>query len=286
MTSPSTVSAVVYSRNEADLLAACLPRLADFDEVLVCDMGSTDGTVQAAQEWGARVVPVPDAPVVEEVRQLGLDAATSDWVLFVDADELLPPGYRATLQPVLDGPADVVAVRLPYDNEAFGRPLWFSLQGSAKFALLRRGRARYAEPALAHVPPQLDGRGIDAPATVPAIAHLNFRTVEQTTEKVLRYAANHPDRFPVIDGPVALLRELVRSTVFSGVWRDGRAGFAVASLHTFGQLYASLLRQERAGELAADLPAAQTRRLRVATAAQRGLVQARDGAARVVRGRR
>ncbi len=286
MTPPRTVSAVVYSRNEADLLAACLPRLADFDEVLVCDMGSTDGTRQVAQDWGARVVPVPDAPVVEEVRQRGLEAATCDWVLFVDADELLPRGYRAALAPVLDGPDDVVAVRLRYDNEAFGRPLRYSLQGSAKYALLRRGRARYAEPALAHVPPQLDGRGVDAPPAVPPIAHLNFRTVEQTTEKVLRYAANHPDRLPPVDGPLSLLRELVRSTVVSGVWRDGRAGFAVAALHTFGQLYASLLRQEQAGELTQDLPATQTRWLRAATATQRGLVAARDGAARVVRGRR
>ncbi|MBD3779740.1 MAG: glycosyltransferase [Micrococcales bacterium] len=284
MTSPGTVSAVVYSRDEADLLRDCLPRLAGFDEVLVCDMGSRDDTSAVAAEHGARVVPVPDAPVVEQVRQLGLDAATSDWVLFVDADEHLPAGFRAALQPVLDGPDDVAGVRLRYDNVAFGRLLEHSLRGSAKFALLRRGRAHYAEPALAHVPPVLDGRGIDAPESVPAIAHLNFRSVGQTTEKILRYAANNPGRFTRLDDPVALLRELLRSTVYSGVWRDGRAGFAVAALHTFGHLYGSLLEDERTGRLTQDVPRRRTRLLGAVEGVQRAAVGVRDGVRGAARG--
>jgi len=285
MTPPSTVSAVVYSRNEADQLRDCLPLLASFDEVLVCDMASTDDTREVAAAHGARVVPVPDAPVVEEVRQRGLDAATSDWVLFVDADEHLPAGFRAALQPVLDRP-DLAGVRLRYDNVAYGRMLEHSLQGSAKYALLRRGRAHYAEPALAHVPPVLDGPGIDAPDAVPAIAHLNFRSVGQTTEKVLRYAANNPGRFTRLDDPVRLVRELLRSTVFSGAWRDGRAGFAVAALHTFGHLYGSLLEAERAGTLTQDLPARDTRLLGAAEGVQRAGVGARDRVRRAGRGRR
>lgn len=275
MTSRSSVSAVVYSRNEAELLRACLPLLTGFDEVLVCDMGSTDDTVTVAAEHGARVLPVPDAPVVEQVRQRGLDAATGDWVLFVDADEHLPAGFRATLHPLIDDP-ELAGVRLRYDNSAFGRMLRHSLQGSAKYALLRRGRARYAEPALAHVPPVFDGPVADAPDSVPPIAHLNFRGIAQTQEKVLRYAANHPDRLARIDDPVSLLRELARTTVFSGAWRDGRAGFAVAALHTFGQLSGSLIAAERDGSLRTDLPPRRTRVLAAAEFAQHALVSTRD----------
>ncbi len=286
MTPPATVSAVVYSLDEAELLPDCLARLTDFDEIVVCDMQSTDTTVQVAQASGARVVTVPRAPVVEQVRQLGLDAATSDWVLFVDADELLPAGYRAALQPVLDGPADVAAVRLRYDNEAFGRMLEHSLQGSAKYALLRRGKVAYATPARVHEPPTFDGRGIDAPQTVPTIAHRNFRSVTQTTEKILRYAQDNPTRLAPLDDPLALVRELLRATVFSGAWRDGRAGFAVAALHVFGQLSGSLLAAERSGLLAEDLPRRTTRLLSALTDAQRTVVGARGAVAGLVRGRR
>jgi hypothetical protein len=283
MTPPTTVSAVVYSRNEADLLRDCLPLLAGFDEVVVCDMGSTDDTVAVAAAHGARVVPVPDAPVVEQVRQLGLDAATSDWVLFVDADELVPAGFRAALAPVLDGAGDAAGVLVRYDNVAFGRMLEHSLRGSAKYALLRRGRARYAEPALAHVPPVLDGRALPAPPGLPPLHHLNFRSVAQTTEKIVRYADNNPGRFTRLDDPVLLLREVLRSTVFSGAWRDGRAGFAVAALHTFGHLYGSLLEAERSGTLTQDLPARTTRLLGAVAAGQRAAVRARDGVRRLAR---
>lgn len=273
MTSHSSVSAVVYSRNEADLLRDCLPLLTGFDEVLVCDMGSTDDTVAVATQHGARIVTVPDAPVVEEVRQLGLDAATSDWVLFVDADEHLPTGFRSTIQPLLDDPT-LTGVKLRYDNSAFGRMLRHSLQGSAKYALLRRGSAHYAVPALAHVPPRFEGAVTDAPPEVPAIAHLNFRGIAQTQEKVLRYAANNPDRLARIDDPISLLRELARTTVFSGAWRDGRAGFAVAALHTMGQLSGSLLAAERDGTLTTDVP--RRRVLSALEGSQRTLVAARD----------
>lgn len=274
---PRTLSAVVYSRDEADLLRECLPRLTGFDEVLVCDMASTDDTARVAAQHDARLVTVPDAPVVEQVRQAGLDAATGDWVLFVDADEHLPGGYATTLRHLLaELDDDVVAVRLRYDNTAFGRLLRYSLQGSAKYALLRRDRARYPEPALAHEPPLLDGHGVDAPPEVPPITHLNFRAVDQTTEKVVRYALNNPNRAARIDGPLALLREIARTTVFSGAWRDGRAGFAVAALHTFGTLVGSLVQDERAHLLVQDLPARTTRTLAVMTTAHRTLVSARD----------
>jgi len=279
----STVSAVVYSRNEADLLPDCLAAVQDFDEVLVCDMQSTDATRAVAESFGARVVPVPDAPVVEEVRQLGLEASTSDWVLFVDADEHLPAGFRDAVQTVIDGEPTLAAVRLRYANVAFGVPLEHTLQGSAKYALVRVGRTRYDVPARAHVPPHFDGGVVDAPESVPEIPHLNFRTVEQSVEKILRYAANVPARDSRVDGPFALVRELARTTVFSGVWRDGRAGFAVVALHVFGRFYSNLLAAEEAGELDDRFGRETERRLGFAAGTHRALLGIRDLARRLAR---
>ena len=275
MTSPVSVSAVVFSRNEADLLRDCLPRLTGFDRVLVCDMASTDDTVRVAHEHGAEVIAVPDVPVAEQVRQQALDALDTDWVLFVDADEHLPTGYRATLDPVIADPG-IAGVRLRYDNVAFGRLLRHSLQGSAKYALVHRTRTRYSATVPAHRPPEFDGPAIDAPATVPPILHLNFRSIDQTQEKVLRYAASRADTTVRIDDPIALLREFARTTVFSGVWRDGRAGFAVAALHTVGQLSGSLIAAEHDGTLLADLPRRRTRLLGAIESTQRAAVRTRD----------
>ncbi|NNC11869.1 glycosyltransferase [Planctomonas sp. JC2975] len=279
-----TVAAVVYSRNEADLLPPCLAALTGFDEVIVCDMQSTDDTVGVAERAGARVVEVPDARVIEEVRQRGLDAAGTSWVMFVDADEILPPGFSAHVRRMIasadsDG---TVAYRLPYANVAFGRPLHSTLVGSAKYSLMSRSGVRFPTPGRAHVPPDFDGPVKDAPPSVPQILHLNFRGAEQTVEKTLRYSPDVAGESSLLT-PTGLIRALLRATVFSRVWADGYAGVAVATATVFGRWYAALLRAERAGILGDDLPARELRRLSSASRWQEAAIRSRETVRSVTR---
>lgn len=289
LTYPSnvTVSAVVYSRNEARLLQPCLDALTGFDEVLVCDMESSDDTVEVARAVGARIVDVPDARVIEEVRQLGLDAAQSDWVLFIDADEILPARFADHVRAMIasaerDG---TVAFRLRYTNVAFDRELQHTLMGSAKFSLMRRRAAYYAHPRRAHRPPQFDGPVRDAPPTTPPILHLNFRSVEQMVEKTLRYAPDLPADDKLLK-PTGLVRELLRETVFSGTWRDGYAGTAVATSSVVGRWYGALLAAQQRELLTSDHPPAELRRVAALTRAHAASIRLRDGFGRILRGHR
>lgn len=269
-----TIAFVVYSRNEADLLEGCLERAAGFDEVIVCDMQSTDATAQVAAHFGAHRVPVPDARVIESVRQHGLDAATATWVLFVDADERLPEDFAALARDFLRHVDGVSAVRLRYRNVAFGVELRHTLAGMRKTALLERSSTTFPPVGRAHVPPIVVGRVVDAPAEVPPILHLNFRTMDQTAEKYLRYA--HDLQAPaILATPLGALRALARATVFSGTWRDGRAGFAVSFLDAVGFVYAALLDAERRGDLAAPFDQRTSRTLRLFTGVYRALTASR-----------
>ncbi|MHA7985501.1 glycosyltransferase [Rathayibacter sp. CAU 1779] len=272
-----TVAAVVYSRNEADLLAPCLAAVTGFDEVVVCDMQSSDDTVSVARRAGARVVEVPDARVIEEVRQRGLDAVGTSWVLFVDADEILPPGFSEHVRRMIASAASdgTVAYRLPYANVAFGRQLHSTLVGSAKYSLLSRSGTHYPALGRAHVPPDFDGPIKDAPASVPQILHLNFRGAEQTVEKTLRYSPDVAGE-PSLLTPTGLIRALLRATVFSPVWADGYAGVAVATATVFGRWYAAFLKAERSGILADDLPARELRRVATVSRWQKAAIRSRD----------
>lgn len=250
-------------------------------------MQSTDDTVDIARAVGARIVDVPDARVIEEVRQLGLDAAQSDWVLFVDADEILPRGFSDQVRSLIasaerDG---TVAFRLRYSNVAFGRTLQHTLRGSAKFSLMLKRAAFYDYPRRAHRPPQFDGPVRDAPPTTPSILHLNFRTVEQMVEKTLRYASDGPADDNLLK-PTGLLRELLRATVFSGTWRDGYAGTAVATASVVGRWYSALLAAQQRELLTSDLPAAELRRVTALTRAHDAWIRLRDDFRRILRGRR
>lgn len=239
------LSAVTFSRNEAYLLPACLSRLTEFDEILVCDMQSSDTTVAVATSCGARVVTVPFAPVIELVRQQAIDAVDTEWVLFVDADEHVPPGWRASLA-LADIPPEIAGVRLRYDNVGFGVPLAYTLKGSAKYALLRSDLTHY-EDGRAHTPPRFTGPVIDAPPSVPSILHLNFRDVRQSVEKTLRYADSDPRGVELFANPLQFAREVVRDVVAGGAWRDGRAGVTVVTMSAFGRFYAAALEWERRG---------------------------------------
>lgn len=85
-----TVSAALIVLNEEEHLANCLGSVAHLvDEVVVVDTGSTEGTVEIAESFGARVLHFQWIDDFSAARNFGLDACRADWVLYIDADEKL-----------------------------------------------------------------------------------------------------------------------------------------------------------------------------------------------------
>jgi hypothetical protein len=115
---------------------------------------------------------------------------------------------------------------------------------------------------------------------VPPILHFNFRGVEQMTEKTLRYAKGSEGDLDLLK-PTGLLRELMRSTIFSGSWGDGYAGTAVTTSAVVGRWYGALLAAERRDLLAADLPPVERRRLKTMRGVHAVLRRWRDGLKRL-----
>jgi len=83
------ISAVVLAKDEARGIEACISRLAAFDEVVVVDSYSTDGTPELAKAAGARVVQFAWDGQYPKKKQWSLDHGElrNDWVLLLDADE-------------------------------------------------------------------------------------------------------------------------------------------------------------------------------------------------------
>jgi len=86
------ISVVVLSHNEAGNLPRCLRALRSCAEVVVVDDGSTDDSQRLASESGARVVEHPFVSFADQ-RNWAMESAglQQDWVLHLDADEVLPP---------------------------------------------------------------------------------------------------------------------------------------------------------------------------------------------------
>ncbi len=85
-----TLSLCMIVKDEEEMLPACLAAAAPaVDEIVVVDTGSSDATVEIARAHGARVIEQPWNGSFAEARNVSLEAATGDWLLYLDADEVL-----------------------------------------------------------------------------------------------------------------------------------------------------------------------------------------------------
>ena len=93
------MAVVLATHNEATNIERCLKAIqALADEVIVVDGASTDATVQLAKQRGAKVIETTNKPIFHINKQLAIEAAQSDWILQLDADEVVD----ATLLKAID----------------------------------------------------------------------------------------------------------------------------------------------------------------------------------------
>ncbi|MBS0321899.1 MAG: glycosyltransferase [Proteobacteria bacterium] len=82
------LSAALIVRDEARFLEGCLASLRDrVDEIVVVDTGSTDSSIAIARAHGARVETHAWRGDFAAARNAAIDAASGDWILYIDADE-------------------------------------------------------------------------------------------------------------------------------------------------------------------------------------------------------
>ena len=80
----------MIAKDEEAFLPSCIERVLDIvDEIVLVDTGSTDKTVEIAESFGAKILHHPWEGDFSKPRNVGLAAATGDWILVLDPDELV-----------------------------------------------------------------------------------------------------------------------------------------------------------------------------------------------------
>ena len=88
----SKLSVVLATYNEEANIAGCLESVKNIaDEIIVVDGESTDKTVEIAKKSGARVISTTNKSNFHSNKNMAIDAAKGDWVLQLDADEVVSP---------------------------------------------------------------------------------------------------------------------------------------------------------------------------------------------------
>ncbi|HEV2474034.1 MAG TPA: glycosyltransferase family 2 protein [Chthonomonadales bacterium] len=154
---PKTLSVAMIAMNEEANLPRTLESVRWADEIIVVDSGSKDRTLEIAQSFGAKTSYHAFRGHGEQ-KNVALDLCTSEWILLLDADEVLSPELQAEIQTVLRGEPAYGAYWIPRLNLYFGR--WMRHGGfypDHKLRLFRRGAARMSEGVGPHSTPQFNG---------------------------------------------------------------------------------------------------------------------------------
>lgn len=240
------ISVVIPTLNESKRIATAIGSVWWADEVIVIDAGSTDDTELIARRLGARVISVTGSTIGAQ-RNAGIEAARNEWILALDADEEATPELRESLASLCEGATSPHrAFRIRSRNWHLGRELRHGPWGRDWKVRVFSRSERFTG---ARVHENLESLS-DVGMLDGALIHHPYRDLSHQVVKIAQYAkwaaqdmrarGKKPSIGSMLFRPIwRFVRDYM---VYSG-WRDGRAGFIVATVSAFSVFlkYAALI---------------------------------------------
>ena len=232
MNEENRISVIINTYNAEQHLRKVLDSVKDFDEVVVCDMESTDHTLDVAKEYGCKIVTFPkeNHTCCEPARTFAIQSASSKWAFVVDADEIVTPELREELYQIIKNPDCAAGYYIPRQNmfmSMFVRDFHYDYQ--LRF-LLREGTEW---PPYIHSLPKVSGRVEKLKARKEArLLHLMDETMHEYIDKMNVYTDNETNKKQY--GTMALFWRPVwrffKSYVMDGSFRMGTRGLIRAMM--------------------------------------------------------
>jgi len=153
------LSALIITYNEVGYIERCIESVSFADEIIVVDSFSTDGTYEFLSKHPK--VEVIQRPFINftDQKSYALQLASHDWVLFVDADEVVTPDLETEIIRTINEKDSCEAYwfyrKFMYQN----RPLHFSgWQTDKNHRLFRKSKVQFTSERLVHETLQVDGK--------------------------------------------------------------------------------------------------------------------------------
>lgn len=122
-TNKSQISLCMIVKNEEKNLTDCLNSVKNLvDEMIVVDTGSTDKTKKIASDLGAKVYDYVWQDNFAEARNYALQFVHNDWILVLDADEVLTPQIIPQIEQVVQGENNLVVNLIRHEIGALSSP--------------------------------------------------------------------------------------------------------------------------------------------------------------------
>lgn len=235
------ISVVINTYNASKHLKEVLEAVKEFDEVLVCDMESTDDTCRIAAGFGCRIITFPKGlhQIVEPARDFAIKQARCPWVLVVDADEIVTPELKNYLYSRIQESNCPDGLYIPRKNYFMGQ---FMHSHYPDYILRFFRREKTSWPPIIHISPEVDGRVEKIPENRKELAfiHLANDSVADILRKTNQYTEYELEKKKHKKyGTMAFFYRpafrFLKAYLFKGGFRDGKAGFIKACLEGYYQ---------------------------------------------------
>lgn len=200
----SKLSVVITAYNEEKKIAAALESAQFADEIILVDNGSADKTVEIAKKFTKHIYHQKNDPAnIDLQKNFGIEKATGDWILILDADEIISKELAEEIRVVINPPTPftkggntaneelVNGFWLPRKNIIFKK--WMQHSGwypDYQLRLVRKGKGRF-EKVHYHEPMHIDG---STEKLKENLIHYNYESIAQFLQRgLLVYAPNEAE---------------------------------------------------------------------------------------------
>lgn len=229
------ISVIIMTLNEEKNIANAILSVRSWaSEIIVVDMMSDDRTVEIARSLGAKIYVIQRVAAFDGGRRVGVENAAGEWIMLLDADELVPRKLARHLCWLsANGTADVYSI--PRLNYFSGEPLLhtgFNPKDDSQIRFYRRGMVRITDVVHDFLEVQPNARFerlSDEPGC--SIIHFSYSSAKQFIDKLNRYtdigASQRKTSTRYRDRSLALAPLAVFSFhyLFKNGYRDGWRGF-------------------------------------------------------------
>jgi (heptosyl)LPS beta-1,4-glucosyltransferase len=227
----ATLSVIVITHNEAEKIAACLESVKWADEIAVVDSGSTDETCAIARRFTDKVVSHAWSGYAAQ-KNFGGTLVSSEWILSIDADELVTPELQAEIRAAIQS-SDYVAYRLFIRDWMFGKFVNYgSWPQQSHIRLYRSGSATWSGAVHEGVQVQGPVAHLHHP-----LLHYSHTSIQCFIDKLNTYTEieaetmfNNGQRSGLLRASLGAVRAFVGQYVRLQGFRDGGHGLILAVL--------------------------------------------------------
>lgn len=185
------ITVIIHTLNEERNIVNCLESVKWADDIVLIDNHSEDKTVEIAKRYTDRIFYFDRVGYIEPARKFAVEQAQNEWVLIVDADEMVPLKMKQKLETIVaEDVGDVVSI--PHNNYFFGNKMertgWGPLQDTHyrfyKKSLIKLSDKIHSDPEISE-----SARIISIENPDEGFIHFNYFDVEQFVDKMNRYTS-------------------------------------------------------------------------------------------------